>query len=343
MKKALITGITGQDGSYLLEFLLSKGYEVHGLRRRSSSFNTQRIDHIYENVDIKEKFVFLHDADLTDASSLFRVINLVKPDEIYNLAAQSHVGLSFDCPEYTANVDGLGVLRLLEAIIQTGIQDTCKFYQASTSELFGNSPGPQNEMTPFSPQSPYAVSKLFAHTLVSNYRTSYKLFAVNGILFNHESPRRGPTFVSQKIVQGLCNYKFNNISPLKLGNLESRRDWGHAKEYVEMMWKMLQQEQPMDMVISTGKSYSVRDFITIASNQLDIKLSWRGEGFFEKAYDKNGSVVIEIDKNYFRPAEVNNLLGDSTLAKETFNWDPKIDLALLISEMISTELSKRSQ
>ena len=340
MKKALITGITGQDGSYLLEFLLDKGYEVHGLRRRSSSFNTQRIDHIYENLNLKEKSVFLHDADLTDASSLFRVINLVRPHEIYNLAAQSHVGLSFDCPEYTANVDGLGVLRILEAIIQTGIQETCKLYQASTSELFGNSPGPQNEMTAFNPQSPYAVSKLFAHTLVSNYRTSYNLFAVSGILFNHESPRRGPTFVSQKIVQGLCNYKLRGIGPLKLGNLESRRDWGHAREYVEMMWKMLQQEEPLDMVIATGKSYSVREFIEIVSNQLDLKLEWSGQGLSEKAHDKKGAVVIEVDQNYFRPSEVNNLLGDATLAKQIFNWEPKIGIDSLVREMISFELSK---
>lgn len=332
MKKALITGITGQDGSYLTEFLLEKGYEVHGIRRRSSSFNTWRIDHLWSDVDRRNVDFFLHDGDMTDASSLFSVINKVKPDEVYNLAGQSHVGSSFLTPNYTSQVNAIGVLNLLEAIKESGLSNELKVYQASTSELFGNSPPPQSEDTLFDPISPYAISKLYAFELIKFYRKSYGFFASNGILFNHESSRRGGTFVTQKIVRGLINHKLTQ-EPIKLGNIYAKRDWGHAKDFVDGMWRILQFEKPDDFVLSTGKQYSVKEFIQMCCIKLDIQLEWQGSGLNEKAYS-NGNLVIEVSKEYYRPMDVENLCGDSRKATKHLDWSPTYDISSLIEEMI---------
>jgi GDPmannose 4,6-dehydratase len=336
MKKkiALITGITGQDGSYLAELLLKKNYIVHGLNRRTSSYNTKRIDHIFQEPYLKNKNFILHYGDMTDSSSLNRVINSILPDEIYNLAAQSHVYVSFESPEYTADTIALGTLRILECIRSLMNKKKIKFYNASTSEMFGNSKStPQNEKTPFAPESPYGVAKLYAHWITKNYRNSYKIFACNGILFNHESPRRGNTFVTQKIITELKKIKNNNNHKLYIGNLYAKRDWGHAKEYVEMQYLMLQNKKPIDYVISTGKNYSVKDFINIVAKKLKMKIRWTGKGLNEKGYLDN-KLRILIDKKYFRPSEVNNLLGDSSKAARELKWKPKITIEQLIDEMI---------
>jgi GDPmannose 4,6-dehydratase len=341
MKKiALITGITGQDGSYLAEFLLEKGYEVHGIRRRSSSFNTGRIDHLYTDPHEENVKLTLHYGDLTDSSSLLRIIQEVQPAEIYNLAAQSHVGVSFEQPEYTAESDGLGTLRLLEAIRILGLQKTCKIYQASTSELYGLvQQTPQNEKTPFYPRSPYAVAKLYAYWITINYREAYGIFACNGILFNHESPRRGETFVTRKITIALSKIKLGLQEKLYLGNLDAKRDWGHARDYVEMMWLMLQREEPKDFVIATGQQVTVREFVELAAKKLDFKVSWRGEGLEEKGYLEDGRCIVEIDPGYYRPTEVETLLGDADLAKTELNWSPKISLDEMIEEMVQADLN----
>jgi len=340
MKKiALIFGITGQDGSYLAEFLLKKNYIVHGVKRRSSSINTGRIDHIYQDPHVKNRKFILHYGDITDSLSVTRIIKQIKPDEIYNLAAQSHVAVSFDSPEYTANADALGVLRILEAIRFNDFIKKTKFYQAGTSELYGRTEKiPQNEKTPFYPASPYGVAKLYAHWITINYREAYNMFAVNGILFNHESPRRGETFVTQKIVQGLCNIKKRKQKTLFLGNLNAKRDWGHAKDYVEAMWLMLQQKKPDDFVISTGKQVSVKYFVNMVAKLLDMKISWKGNGINEKAYDINKKVIVACDKAYYRPLEVNTLLGSSKKALNKLKWKPKTDLKKLIIEMINEEM-----
>tara|TARA_B110000971_G_C20036384_1_gene514471 strand:+ start:1104 stop:2147 length:1044 start_codon:yes stop_codon:yes gene_type:complete len=340
MKKALITGITGQDGSYLAEFLLNKGYQVHGIKRRSSSINTGRIDHLYENPQKLSRNFILHYGDLTDSTSLIRVIQKVQPDEIYNLAAQSHVAVSFEEPEYTANSDALGSLRILEAIIILNLHKKTKYYQASTSELYGFvQEVPQNEKTPFYPRSPYGVAKLYAHWITINYRESYNLFACNGILFNHESPVRGETFVTRKITRALARIKLGFQETLYLGNLNAKRDWGHAKDYVEAQWLMLQQEKPEDYVIATGIQHSVKDFVNLAAKNLDMKISWREEGVDEKGY-LNDKLVIKVDSKYFRPSEVDSLLGDATKAKNQLNWRPKINFEQLVKEMISEDLKK---
>lgn len=337
-KKALVTGITGQDGSYLAELLLEKGYEVHGLKRRTSIFNTDRIDHII-NSDMVNKQFFFHHADMTDSSSLFHLVNNIRPDEIYNLAAQSHVGVSFEEPEYTANADGIGVLRLLEAIRSSNLIDSTRFYQASTSELFGKvAETPQKESTPFYPRSPYAVAKLYAYWITINYREAYNMHACNGILFNHESPYRGETFVTRKITKSLAKIYHGSEEKLSLGNLDSKRDWGHAKDYVEMQWLMLQQDEPKDYVISTGIQYSVRDFVTMAAKKLDIEISWEGEGIQEKGFDQKGRLIVEVSDEYFRPTEVETLLGDSSLARKDLNWEPKITLDEMLDEMIEHDL-----
>ena len=342
-KKALITGITGQDGSYLAEFLLEKGYEVHGIKRRSSSFNTQRIDHLYQDPHDENCNLILHYGDLTDSSNLIRIIKKVNPEEIYNLAAQSHVAVSFESPEYTANCDALGPLRILDAIRLLGLTKTCKIYQASTSELYGNSiENPQKETTPFCPRSPYAVAKLYAYWITINYREAYGMYACNGILFNHESPRRGETFVTRKITRGLSRIDLGLDNCLYLGNLDAKRDWGHAKDYVEMQWLMLQQDEPDDYVISTGNSESVRRFVELCasklgwnSNKKGPSIIWEGDGLNEIGIrPDNGETVIKIDSRYFRPSEVNRLLGDSKKAKEKLGWEPKCKLEELISEMI---------
>ena len=339
-KTALIFGITGQDGSYLAEFLINKGYLVHGVKRRSSSFNTGRIDHIYQDPHIKKRTFILHYGDITDSLSVTRLINQIKPNEIYNLAAQSHVHVSFESPEYTANADGLGALRILEAIRFNKLEKKTKFYQAGTSELYGrNEKIPQNEKTIFHPASPYAVAKLYAHWITINYREAYKIFACNGILFNHESPRRGETFVTQKIVQALCKIKMNRQKTLYLGNMYSKRDWGHAKDYVQAMWSMLQQNKPEDFVIATGKQTTVKNFLNLVAKQLEIKISWKGKGIKEKAVDENGKIIVACDKAYYRPLEVNTLLGDSKKARKKLKWNPKIKLNELISEMIEYEMS----
>ena len=340
MKKiALIFGITGQDGSYLAEFLLKKNYIVHGVKRRSSSINTGRIDHIYQDPHVKNRKFILHYGDITDSLSVTRIIKQIKPDEIYNLAAQSHVAVSFDSPEYTANADALGVLRILEAIRFNDFIKKTKFYQAGTSELYGRTEKiPQNEKTPFYPASPYGVAKLYAHWITINYREAYNMFAVNGILFNHESPRRGETFVTQKIVQGLCNIKKRKQKTLFLGNLNAKRDWGHAKDYVEAMWLMLQQKKPDDFVISTGKQVSVKYFVNMVAKLLDMKISWKGSGINEKAYDVNKNLIIACDKAYYRPLEVNTLLGNSKKAFNKLKWKPQTDLKKLIVEMIKEEM-----
>ena len=344
MKKiALIFGITGQDGSYLAEFLLKKKYIVHGVKRRSSSINTGRIDHIYQDPHIKKRTFILHYGDITDSLSVTRLINQIKPNEIYNLAAQSHVHVSFESPEYTANADGLGALRILEAIRFNKLEKKTKFYQAGTSELYGrNEKIPQNEKTIFHPASPYAVAKLYAHWITINYREAYKIFACNGILFNHESPRRGETFVTQKIIQALCRIKANKQKTLYLGNMYSKRDWGHAKDYVQAMWSMLQQKKPEDFVIATGKQTNVKNFVNLVAKQLKIKISWKGKGIKEKAIDENGKTIVACDKAYYRPLEVNTLLGDSRKARKKLKWNPKINLNALISEMIEYEMNNTS-
>ncbi len=341
-KVALITGITGQDGSYLAELLLEKGYMVHGMKRRSSSFNTSRIDHLYQDIHNKDARLKLHYGDLTDSTNLIRLIQEIQPDEIYNLAAQSHVKVSFDCPEYTANADGLGTLRLLEAIRILGLEKKTKFYQASTSELFGLvQETPQRETTPFYPRSPYAAAKLYAYWICVNYREGYNIFASNGILFNHESPRRGETFVTRKITRAAARIKLGLEEKLYLGNLSSKRDWGHAKDYVEGMWRILQQEKPEDFVLATGVTTTIRDFCLQAFKEAGMKIEFRGEGVDEKAYDKEtGRVIIEVDPKYFRPTEVDLLLGDSAKARKKLGWEPKYDLAALISEMVEEDMKE---
>lgn len=339
MKKSLITGITGQDGSYLAELLLEKGYEVHGIKRRTSLFNTQRIDHLFDNPKIGNKKLFLHHADMNDSSSLLRVIHEVKPDEIYNLAAQSHVAVSFEEPEYTANSDAVGTLRILEALRILEMKET-KFYQASTSELYGLvQEVPQSEKTPFYPRSPYAVAKLYAYWITVNFREGYGQFACNGILFNHESPRRGETFVTRKITRGLSKLAIGGSDSVALGNLGAKRDWGHARDYVEAMWLMLQQEAPVDLVIATGEQYSVRDFVDKASNELGFDIEWTGVGLEEKGIDrKSGRVLIEVDERYFRPTEVESLLGDASKAREILGWSPKTSFNELVKEMCASDL-----
>ena len=337
-KVALIFGVTGQDGSYLAEFLLKKNYIVNGVKRRSSSINTFRVDHIYQDPHEKNYKFRLHYGDITDSSSVSSLIKKTRPDEIYNLAAQSHVAVSFEVPEYTANADALGALRILEAIKFHKLEKKTKFYQAGTSEMYGKVQNfPQNEKTPFYPLSPYGVAKLYAHWITKNYREAYKIFACNGILFNHESPRRGETFVTKKIISALCKIKEGKQKKLFLGNLNAKRDWGHARDYCQAMWKMLQQKFPDDYVIATGKQYSIKQFINLASKKLNMKISWRGKGIKEKAYDKNGKVIIECDKNYFRPLDVNTLLGDAKKARKILNWKPTVDIHELIDEMIVEE------
>ena len=342
MKKvALVFGITGQDGSYLAEFLLKKKYVVHGVKRRSSSINTGRIDHIYQDPQIKKRTFILHYGDITDSLLVTRLVKEIKPDEIYNLAAQSHVQVSFESPEYTANADALGALRILEAIRFNKLEKKTKYYQAGTSELYGrNEKTPQNEKTNFHPASPYGVAKLYAHWITINYKEAYNIFACNGILFNHESPRRGETFVTQKIVQALSRIKKKQQKTLYLGNLNSKRDWGHAKDYVEAMWLMLQQKKPIDLVIATGKQTTVKNFVNKVSKKLGMKILWRGRGINERGIDQNGRTVVACDKSYYRPLEVNSLLGDSRKARKLLNWKPKFNLDSLISEMVNLEMSK---
>jgi GDPmannose 4,6-dehydratase len=342
MKKALITGITGQDGAYLAEFLLEKGYVVHGIKRRSSLFNTDRIDHIYQDPHDNDPKFILHHGDLTDSSSLIRIIQESQPDEIYNLAAQSHVAVSFEEPEYTANSDALGALRILEAIRILGLEEKTKFYQASTSELFGKvQESPQNENTPFHPRSPYAVAKLYSYWITINYREAYGIYACNGILFNHESPTRGETFVTRKITRALCRIKLGMQDKLFLGNIDAKRDWGHAKDYVEMQWLMLQQDKPEDYVISTGEQYSVREFVNEAAKQLGIEIDWNGTGINETGTDlATGKIIISIDPRYFRPTEVESLLGDSTKARKKLGWMPKISFIELVKEMVNSDLNE---
>ncbi len=338
-KKALITGVTGQDGAYLAEFLLNKGYEVHGIKRRTSLFNTDRIDHLYQDPHEKNRRFVLHHGDMTDSSSLVRIIQQVQPDEIYNLAAQSHVAVSFEEPEYTANSDALGTLRILEALRILGMEKKARFYQASTSELFGKVQEiPQKETTPFYPRSPYAVAKLYAYWITVNYREAYGMYACNGILFNHESPVRGETFVTRKITRALARIKLGLQDTVFLGNLDARRDWGHARDYVEMQWLMLQQDQPEDFVIATGVQYSVRDFVDAAAKELGMQIRWEGKGVDEKGYDANGKCIVAVDPRYFRPTEVETLLGDATKAKEKLGWTPKISFAELVAEMVREDL-----
>lgn len=350
MKKALITGITGQDGSYLAEFLLEKGYEVHGIKRRASNFNTQRIDHIYQDPHVDHQRLVLHYGDLTDSSNLTRIINEVQPDEIYNLAAQSHVAVSFESPEYTADVDALGTLRLLEAIRFLGLEKKTKFYQASTSELYGLvQETPQKETTPFYPRSPYAVAKLYAYWITVNYREAYGMFACNGILFNHESPRRGETFVTRKITRSFANMAVGLEECLYLGNMDALRDWGHAKDYVQMQWMMLQQDRPQDYVIATGEQYSVRQFVEWSANELGIQLRFEGEGIDEVGIIESihseqcsslkvGQIIVRVDPRYFRPAEVETLLGDATKAEQELGWKAQISVKELCAEMVQHDL-----
>ena len=350
MKKALITGITGQDGSYLAEFLLEKGYEVHGIKRRASSFNTQRVDHIYQDPHVENQNFVLHYGDLTDSSNLTRILQEVKPDEVYNLGAQSHVAVSFEAPEYTADVDAMGTLRLLEAIRLLGLEKKTRFYQASTSELYGLvQETPQKETTPFYPRSPYAVAKLYAYWITVNYREAYGMYACNGVLFNHESPRRGETFVTRKITRGLANIAQGLEDCLYMGNMDALRDWGHAKDYVRMQWMMLQQEQPEDFVIATGVQYSVRQFIEWSAKELGITLRFEGQGVDEVAVIeaiegdnapalKRGDVIVRVDPRYFRPAEVETLLGDPSKAKEKLGWTPEITTQEMCVEMVAEDL-----
>jgi GDPmannose 4,6-dehydratase len=339
-KVALITGITGQDGAYLAEFLLTKGYEVHGIKRRASLFNTDRIDHLYQEPHLKDRRFHLHYGDLTDSTNLIRIVQQVQPDEIYNLAAQSHVQVSFECPEYTADADGLGTLRLLEAIRILGLEKKTRFYQASTSELYGLVQEiPQKETTPFYPRSPYAVAKLYAYWITVNYREAYGIYGCNGILFNHESPLRGETFVTRKITRAIARIKLQLQDCLYLGNLDALRDWGHAKDYVEMQWLMLQQDKPDDFVIATGVQYSVRQFVENAANELGIQMRWEGQGVDEKGYDvATGRCIVAVDPRYFRPTEVETLLGDPTKAREKLGWVPKISFRELVSEMVREDL-----
>ncbi len=349
-KKALITGVTGQDGSYLAELLLEKGYEVHGIKRRASLFNTQRVDHIYQDHHVEDKNFVLHYGDLTDSSNLTRIIQEVQPDEVYNLGAQSHVAVSFESPEYTADVDGMGALRILEAIRLLGLEKKTRFYQASTSELYGLVQEiPQKETTPFYPRSPYAVAKLYAYWITVNYREAYGMYACNGILFNHESPRRGETFVTRKITRGLANIAQGLEQCLHMGNLDALRDWGHAKDYVRMQWMMLQQEQPEDFVIATGVQYSVREFIRWSAAELGVQLRFEGSGVDERAIVESiegdmapalkvGDVVVRVDPRYFRPAEVETLLGDPTKAKEKLGWTPEISVQEMCAEMVREDL-----
>lgn len=339
-KVALITGITGQDGAYLAEFLLKKGYIVHGVKRRSSLFNTDRIDHLYQDPHVDNAKFKLHYGDLTDSTNLIRIIQQVQPDEIYNLAAMSHVAVSFETPEYTANADGIGTLRILEAIRILGLEKKTRFYQASTSELYGLvQETPQKETTPFYPRSPYAVAKMYAYWITVNYREAYGIYACNGILFNHESPIRGETFVTRKITRALARIKLNLQDCLFLGNMDSLRDWGHAKDYVEMQWLMLQQEKPEDFVIATGVQYSVRDFVNAAAKELGIQVRWEGKGVDEKGYDNaTGKCIVQVDSRYFRPTEVETLLGDPTKAKEKLGWIPRTTFQELVSEMVREDL-----
>ena len=341
MKKkiALIFGITGQDGSYLSELLLKKGYLVHGVKRRSSSLNTGRVDHIYQDPFEKKRRFFLHYGDITDAISVSRLIKKIRPSEIYNLAAQSHVSVSFEVPEYTANADAIGALRILEAIKFHGFEKITKFYQAGTSEMFGKVHEiPQTEKTPFYPRSPYGVAKVYAHWITVNYREAYKIFACNGILFNHESPVRGETFVTRKITIGLCKIKLKKQKTLYLGNLSAKRDWGHARDYVEAMWKMLQKQKPSDYVISTGKQYTVKQFVNLVLKELKIDFKWKGKGINEKCYDHNNNCIIECDKEYFRPLEVDTLLGNSKKASRELNWRPSTPITKLVKEMVNYDL-----
>jgi GDPmannose 4,6-dehydratase len=339
MKKALITGITGQDGSYLAEFLLSKGYEVHGIKRRSSLLNTERIDHLYEDPHAEDRRFFLHYGDMTDATSLLCVVERVRPDEIYNLAAQSHVAVSFEQPEYTANADALGTLRLLDAIRVLGLEKKARFYQASSSELYGLvAETPQTERTPFHPRSPYGVAKLYAYWITVNYREAYGMYACNGILFNHESPVRGETFVTRKITRALARIKLGLEDCLYLGNLEARRDWGHARDYVEMQWLMLQQAEPEDFVIATGEQHSIREFVEAAAHELDLSLDWRGTGVNEKGYDAFGNCIVRIDPRYLRPAEVDSLMGHAAKARAQLGWRPQVTFRELVKEMAAADL-----
>ncbi|MBA3594706.1 MAG: GDP-mannose 4,6-dehydratase [Pseudomonadota bacterium] len=338
-KVALITGITGQDGSYLTELLLGKGYIVHGIKRRASSFNTARIDHLYRDPHTQGVRLFLHHGDLTDSSNLIRIIQQTQPDEIYNLAAQSHVAVSFESPEYTADVDGIGTLRILEAIRILGLERKTRFYQASTSELYGLvQETPQRETTPFYPRSPYAVAKLYAYWITVNYREAYGVYACNGILFNHESPVRGENFVTRKITRAMARIKLGLQDCLYLGNLDAKRDWGHAKDYVEMQWLMLQQEKPEDFVIATGLQYSVRDFVNSAAEELGSTVKWKGEGVEEKGYDVAGKCIVAVDPRYFRPTEVETLLGDASNARDKLGWTPKITFHELVAEMVREDL-----
>ncbi|MBI4371946.1 MAG: GDP-mannose 4,6-dehydratase [Elusimicrobia bacterium] len=340
MKKALITGITGQDGSYLAEFLLAKGYEVHGLKRRTSLYNTDRIDHLYQDPHEKRRRFILHHGDMTDSSSLLHVVGKVRPQEIYNLAAQSHVAVSFEEPEYTANTDAVGTLRLLEAIRTLGLGKATRFYQASTSELFGKVVEmPQSEATPFYPRSPYGAAKLYAYWITVNYREAYGLYACNGILFNHESPRRGETFVTRKITRGLARIKLGLEETVWLGNLDAKRDWGHARDYVEMMWLMLQQDHPADYVAATGRQRSVREFVTAAARELGLPLAWRGRGVGERGVDpRTGRALIAVDPRYFRPTEVESLLGDAAKARRILGWKPRVSFEELVREMAREDL-----
>ena len=340
MKKALIFGVTGQDGSYLSELLISKGYEVHGVIRRSSSINTNRVEHIYQDPHEKKRKFILHYGDVTDSTSVSKIIKKIKPNEIYNLAAQSHVAVSFEVPEYTANADALGTLRILEAIKFHSLEKKTKFYQAGTSEMYGKIQSKlQNEKTVFYPQSPYGVAKLYAHWITVNYREAYGLFASNGILFNHESPRRGETFVTKKIITALCKIKQKKQKKLYLGNLYAKRDWGHAKDYCYAMWKILQQKKPDDFVISTGKQYTIKQFVNKVADRLKLKLKWVGTGLKEKAIDKNtNKIIIELDKKYFRPLDVENLIGDSNKARKILKWKPKYNIDSLIDDMIYHQL-----
>ncbi len=338
-KVALISGITGQDGAYLAELLLDKGYEVHGIKRRASLFNTDRIDHLYQDPHVDDRRFFLHYGDLTDSTNLIRIIQQVQPHEIYNLAAQSHVAVSFETPEYTANADGIGTLRMLEAIRILGLEQKTRFYQASTSELYGLvQEVPQTEATPFYPRSPYAVAKLYAYWITVNYREAYGIYACNGVLFNHESPLRGETFVTRKITRAIARIKLGLQKRLYLGNLDSLRDWGHARDYVEMQWLMLQQQQPEDYVIATGEQHSVREFVNAACAEVGITLTWQGQGQDEKGYDQDGQCLVEVDPRYYRPTEVETLLGSSTKAREKLGWQPKITLEELVAEMIREDL-----
>ena len=343
MKKkiALVFGVTGQDGSYLAKLLIDKGYIVHGVKRRSSSFNTGRIDHLYQEPQVKGRNFILHYGDITDSLSVSTMIKNIVPDEIYNLAAQSHVAVSFEVPEYTANADAVGALRILEAIKFHGLQNKTKFYQAGTSEMFGKvQEVPQSENTPFYPRSPYGVAKVYAHWITVNYREAYNIFACNGILFNHESPVRGETFVTRKIVVALCKIKLGLQNKLYLGNLDAKRDWGHARDYVEAMWKMMQKKTPSDYVIATGNQYTVKQFVDLTLNQLGIKYYWKGSGIKKKCFDIKGKCIVECDKEYFRPLEVDTLLGDSSKARKELNWKPKIKIKMLVKEMVEAELSK---